>query len=429
MSTSILMPKLGMTMKEGTVVEWLKQPGDAVQKGEGVATISSDKLTSEVEAPASGTLLEVLADVDEEVEVGVAIGVIGEAGEKANEVSSAENVKQNVAVAEPEAKADVLVEKQATNQRKRISPAARKKARELGVDTLQVIGTGPKGRITRRDIEKFAKENGTKREQDQVAAAKKEANVENLVAATTMEPNVKNFVVEAKPKTAGRNLSTMRSAIANRMHESITSTAQLTLHRKADINKLLEFKKTIQAEASRKELDLKLTLTVLLARAVTLSLKDMPSMNTHLMDQKLYSYDEVHLGIATALEEGLVVPVVRNAEQLPLGELAKAIRLVTEKARTGRVESNEISGSTFTITNLGSQGIEYFTPILNTPESGILGVGSFMEELKLEDGQVVSVTKLPLSLTFDHRVIDGSPAAEFLGRVIDYLENPYLLVL
>lgn len=225
------------------------------------------------------------------------------------------------------------------------------------------------------------------------------------------------------------NMPRIRSVISKRMHESLQSTAQLTLHRKANINKLIEFQAQIKREAKSGNAELKLTLTVLVARAVLLSLQDKPFMNTHLINNKLHEYKEVHLGIATAVQDGLVVPVVRNAAQLSLGNLAKSISLVAEKARRGNAGASELTGSTFTITNLGSQGIEYFTPILNTPESGILGIGTLMDELILEDGNVKNAKKLPLSLTFDHRILDGVPAAEFLGQVIYYLEHPYLLVL
>ncbi|MFT8322196.1 MAG: dihydrolipoamide acetyltransferase family protein [Bacillus sp. (in: firmicutes)] len=421
MSTSIVMPKLGMTMKEGTVVEWLKKPGDAIIAGEGVATISSDKLTSEVEAPASGVLLEIIEDMDAEVEVGKVIGIIGEAGEKAKPVSAIEPVnptpyKENKVI---ESKEDV---EKHPNRQIRISPAARKKAKELGVETLQVTGTGPKGRITRRDIELYAKE------RDQHPTAPVESN------QLEQRKKIETAPMKAEERTVNtaatiEKLPPIRSVIAKRMHESISATAQLTLHRKAEINKLIEFQKQVRNEASNSDIPIKLTLTVLIARAVTLSLRDKPFMNTHLIDNKLYKYEEVHLGIAAALANGLVVPVVKHAEQLPLGELAKAISHIIEKAKSGKADSSELTGSTFTITNLGAQGIEYFTPILNTPETGILGVGTFIEELKLEDEQVITIKKLPLSLTFDHRVLDGAPAAEFLGRVIYYLEHPYLLVL
>ncbi len=413
MSTAIVMPKLGMTMKEGTIVEWLKQPGESVSEGEGVAVISSEKLTSEVEAPTDGVLLTIIEEVDNEVEVGKPIGIIG--NEKEAESESSQDVREGKDAALEEnapARQEAEVKRKDTNKRIRISPAARKLAQQLRVDTQKVTGTGPNNRITRRDIQAFADMGG------EVTEPKVDQETNTIVQPNVQPPDVK-----------GEKLSVMRQTIAKRMQQSLSTTAQLTLHRKAEINALLDFQKDIKKQVMESELDVRLTLTVLIARAVTLSLRDKSFMNAHLIDGKLYLFDEVHLGIATSLDAGLVVPVVKNAERLPLGELAKAISSVTEKARNGQIPGYELTGSTFTISNLGQQGIEYFTPVLNTPETGILGVGTFIEEVTLENENVKTVKKLPLSLTFDHQVLDGAPAGDFLNRVVYYLEHPYLLVL
>ncbi|KLV28540.1 branched-chain alpha-keto acid dehydrogenase subunit E2 [Niallia circulans] len=413
MSTAIVMPKLGMTMKEGTIVEWLKQPGESVSEGEGVAVISSEKLTSEVEAPTDGVLLTIIEEVDNEVEVGKPIGIIG--NEKEAESESSQDVREGKDAALEEnapARQEAEVKRKDTNKRIRISPAARKLAQQLRVDTQKVTGTGPNNRITRRDIQAFADMGG------EVTEPKVDQETNTIVQPNVQPPDVK-----------GEKLSVMRQTIAKRMQQSLSTTAQLTLHRKAEINALLDFQKDIKKQVMESELDVRLTLTVLIARAVTLSLRDKSFMNAHLIDGKLYLFDEVHLGIATSLDAGLVVPVVKNAERLPLGELAKAISSVTEKARNGQLPGYELTGSTFTISNLGQQGIEYFTPVLNTPETGILGVGTFIEEVTLENENVKTVKKLPLSLTFDHQVLDGAPAGDFLNRVVYYLEHPYLLVL
>lgn len=413
MSTAIVMPKLGMTMKEGTIVEWLKQPGESVSEGEGVAVISSEKLTSEVEAPTDGVLLTIIEEVDNEVEVGKPIGIIG--NEKEAESESSQDVREGKDAALEEnapARQEAEVKRKDTNKRIRISPAARKLAQQLRVDTQKVTGTGPNNRITRRDIQAFADMGG------EVTEPKVDQETNTIVQPNVQPPDVK-----------GEKLSVMRQTIAKRMQQSLSTTAQLTLHRKAEINALLDFQKDIKKQVMESELDVRLTLTVLIARAVTLSLRDKSFMNAHLIDGKLYLFDEVHLGIATSLDAGLVVPVVKNAERLPLGELAKAISSVTEKARNGQLPGYELTGSTFTISNLGQQGIEYFTPVLNTPETGILGVGTFIEEVTLENETVKTVKKLPLSLTFDHQVLDGAPAGDFLNRVVYYLEHPYLLVL
>ncbi|NBJ71142.1 MULTISPECIES: dihydrolipoamide acetyltransferase family protein [Clostridia] len=415
MATSIVMPKLGMTMTEGTVEEWLKQPGDTVKEGEGIVTISSDKLTSEVEATADGVLLKIIKDVTEEAAVGEPIGILGQDGEEVGEgVSTAEETKTEQ---EPEVHQETIQRSELNDQanqkvdgpqrKRRISPAARKKAKALAIDISNVTGTGPKGRITRRDIEQAAK-------QQAAATIIEEQTVENQTAQ--------------KKAAHVSGLSPMRKSIATNMQYSLATTAQLTLHRKVDITDLLVFQKKMRAEAAENNLDIKLTLTVFLARAVTLSLQQHPEVNTHLIDEQLHQYDVVHLGIATSLENGLVVPVVKHTERLPLGSLAEQIKQVTESAREGK--NAELNGATFTISNLGALGVEYFTPILNPPESGILGVGSFIKEFTLGENEAVKhKISLPLSLTFDHRVLDGSPAAAFLNTIAHYLAKPYLLLL
>jgi pyruvate dehydrogenase E2 component (dihydrolipoamide acetyltransferase) len=222
----------------------------------------------------------------------------------------------------------------------------------------------------------------------------------------------------------------MRKAIARNMRRSLGQTAQLTLHRKANADNLIDFQKVLRKEIESTELDVKLTLTVLIARATVLALQDLKKMNSLYQDGQLTEFDEVHLGIATSLEDGLVVPVIKDAHQKTIGNLAKEIKELTGKARNGEASGDLLSGSTFTITNLGASGIEYFTPILNTPETGILGVGAFQDELILtEKGKVKSVKKIPFSVTFDHQIVDGATAADFLTILTKYIESPYLLVL
>ena len=231
-------------------------------------------------------------------------------------------------------------------------------------------------------------------------------------------------------ESIGAGLRPMRRAIARNMRKSLGQTAQLTLHRKVNADALINFQKVLRKQAESAELDVKLTITVLVARATVLALQELKKMNSHYADGKLTEFDEVHLGIATSLDDGLVVPVVKDAHQKTIGTLAKEIKDVSTKARNGEASEDLLTGSTFTITNLGASGIEYFTPILNTPETGILGIGAFQDELALdEQGQIKSIKKVPLSITFDHQIVDGATAAEFLSVLTKYLETPYLLVL
>ena len=420
MAENIVMPKLGMTMKEGTVEEWHKSVGDTVEAGETVATISSEKLTQDVESPGAGELLDIKVDEGDSIEVKGIMGVIGEAGESTGEAGSAEDEGE----AEPPktaSKDEPAETSQTQNADKRpagsaqagtrifISPLARRMAAAHDLPIEQIEGTGGNGRITRLDINRVL-EGGLDKE---------------AAAGETAEP------AGTAPQAAdvGEGLNPMRKTIARNMRASLDNTAQLTLHRKAEIDQLIDFQKKLRTEAEQSGVDVKLSLTVLIAKATVLALQDYKKMNSRYENGELTEYDAVHLGIATALDEGLVVPVVKNAEQKSIGALAEEIRDLSAQARHGEASQETLSGSTFSISNMGASGVEYFTPILNTAESGILGVGAFQKELAMVDDKVTEITKIPFSLTFDHQILDGAAAGEFLTILVRYIENPYLLVL
>jgi pyruvate dehydrogenase E2 component (dihydrolipoamide acetyltransferase) len=418
MSETIVMPKLGMTMTEGTITEWYKDVGDPVEKGEAILTISSEKLNQDIESPIAGVLLTKNGEVEDELKVGAAIGVIGVQGETVlkGDMEANQSVAIEVAALEkPISVASSAVvestEKQNTTaERIFITPLARKMAQRENVDIDLITGTGGNGRITKLDIQRVV------------------ANRLDYKSDTPSESATQATSVDLT--TVGEGLTPMRKAIARNMRGSLGQTAQLTLHRKANVDNLIDFQKVVRKEIESNDLDIKLTVTVLIAKATVLALQELKKMNSVYHDGQLTEFDEVHLGIATSLEEGLLVPVIKDAHQKTIGSLAKEIKEVTGKARNGEAGGDLLSGSTFTITNLGASGIEYFTPILNTPETGILGLGSFQDELILTDEEKVKlVRKIPLSLTFDHQIVDGATAAEFLEILVSYIESPYLLVL
>lgn len=400
MATEITMPKLGLTMTEGTVDNWAKKEGDAVSKGEAVCTISSEKLSYDIESPVDGTLIKILVAEGDDAECTAPIGYIGEPGEQVSgEASPAEPtsapVEENKATSE-EPKAQAAPERKA-GERIFITPLARKLAAEKGFDIAQINGSGGNGRITRRDVQRH-------------------------------QPSV-DTTIAAAPSTVGAGLKGMRKTIAERMMHSLQSTAQVTIQQKADITNLLAFKKELQSKSSVPLKDGQLSITTLLSKAVILALKETPDMNAWYQDGSYEKQEAVHLGMAVAVADGLVVPVVEDADRMTLTELGKTLNSRISEARDGSLAGKHYSGSTFTISNLGKSGAEYFTPIINTPEIGILGVGSMQSQLAFDENrEVVELKKLPLSLTFDHQILDGSPAAEFLGRIIFYLENPYSLV-
>lgn len=400
MATEITMPKLGLTMTEGTVDNWAKKEGDAVSKGEVVCTISSEKLSYDIESPVDGTLIKILVAEGDDAECTAPIGYIGELGEQVSEAASPAEptsapVEENKATSE-EPKAQAAPERKA-GERIFITPLARKLAAEKGFDIAQINGSGGNGRITRRDVQRH-------------------------------QPIVETTITAA-PSTVGAGLKGMRKTIAERMMHSLQSTAQVTIQQKADITNLLAFKKELQSKSSVPLKDGQLSITTLLSKAVILALKETPDMNAWYQDGSYEKQEAVHLGMAVAVADGLVVPVVEDADRMTLTELGKTLNSRITEARDGSLAGKHYSGSTFTISNLGKSGAEYFTPIINTPEIGILGVGSMQSQLAFDENrEVVELKKLPLSLTFDHQIIDGSPAAEFLGRIIFYLENPYSLV-
>ncbi|MDR9796618.1 dihydrolipoamide acetyltransferase family protein [Aeribacillus pallidus] len=403
MTVEIIMPKLGMSMEEGTVVEWLKKKGDPVKKGEPVVVISSDKIEKDIEAPQDGVLLEIAAEQDETVEVGKAIGYIGQEGEVINNITN--DAAQEVATT-------ILKEESLSSQTTiRVSPAARKLAREAGIDLSSISGSGPKGRITRADVEKAI----------QSKKASPHLEPEQEVVIPTNKPAEKQEDIAVKTVTG------MRKVIASRMFTSLHQTAQLTIHMKADVTSLFELQEKIKSEL-QEEQNLKLTITDFVAKAVILSLRNQKQMNSLYENGQIQTYDSVHLGIAVALENGLVVPVLRHADKLSLNEISKNIKELSKKAREGNLSSEEMSGSTFTITSLGAYGVEFFTPILNPPEVGILGVGTAADTAVFSGDTIQKRKILPLSLTFDHQVIDGAPASQFLGLVKKYLEKPYQLL-
>ncbi|WP_080871891.1 dihydrolipoamide acetyltransferase family protein [Oceanobacillus timonensis] len=421
MSENIVMPKLGMTMKQGTIEEWHKQVGDTVEEGESLATISSEKLTQDIEALSGGELLEIKIEAGGTAKVGDVLGILGSPGEKTSKEDDSsqgeadQNESETAVNEQKQAKEQTTAvsrdhsTKQDSGERIFISPLARKLAKEHDLPIEQINGTGGNGRITRLDINRVL-EHGL----DEAG----EIQYSSDEAAVTLEQ-----------EAIGEGLDSMRKAIAQNMRQSLQQTAQLTLHRKANADKLIAFQKTLRNEAEAADRHVKLSLTALIARAVVLALKDYQKMNARYDNQELSEFDEVHLGIATSLDNGLVVPVVKNAEQKTIGSLAKDIRDVSTKARDGEADESILSGSTFTITNMGGSGVEYFTPILNLHEAGILGVGALQDELALENGEVIQIQKLPFSLTFDHQILDGADAGEFFSILVNYIENPYLLVL
>jgi len=382
MATKVIMPKLGMAMTEGTVVEWLKLDGERVEEGEHIAVVMSEKITYEVEAPASG-ILRYAAAVEEVKAVGEAIAYIAEPGEAIPELELVPPAPPPEVAAPPPpgivAPSPILA-----------SPLARKLAKEHGVDLAEITGTGPGGRITEKDVLAFLE-------------ARK---------APPVAPPLRRVIP----------FIGMRQMIAERMTESLHTMAQVTATAEADATELVRLREQLKA-------DFELTYTDLVVKAAAKALRDHPLLNATLVGDEIHLLEEIHIGVAVALEEGLIVSVVRDADKKSLQEIAQETRRLAERAREGALTVDEVTGGTFTVTNLGMYGVEIFTPIINPPEAAILGVGRILEKPAVHEGQIVKRSLMQLSLTFDHRIVDGAPAAEFLRTVKGLLESPYRLLI
>jgi len=394
MAVEVVMPKLGMAMKEGIITSWNIKAGDNVAKGELIASINSEKIETEIEAPADGTVLDIAVSEDEGVPPGTVICYIGKPNEKVEMQESTHVVEEKTSNIEVQNVQNQEANgKEVSKQRIKISPVAKKIAKSENLDIKALVGTGPGGRITKADVLKV------------------------------LEVRVNVPEISEREESKAIPVTGMRKAIANRMHASLQNSAQLTLTMKVDVTDLVALHKEI-AQVVQKRDDNKLTITDFVSHAVVLALGEHKEMNSAYIDDAIHQFEHVHLGMAVALEKGLVVPAIRFANNLSLVELSKEIKNVAQKARAGSLSSDDMHGTTFTISNLGSFGIEYFTPVLNTPETGILGVGAIEHVPVFKGKKLRKGSMLPLSLTIDQRLIDGAPATGILTKNKQYLREP-----
>ncbi|MGZ9817650.1 dihydrolipoamide acetyltransferase family protein [Peribacillus simplex] len=406
MAVEVVMPKLGMAMKEGTVSLWSKAVGDPVEKGESIASINSEKIEMDIESPAEGMILNIAVQEGQGVPPGTVICHIGKPNEKImiNDHVAEQTQPKIDEQEKPKTKESPILP---LGDRLMITPIARKMAQAANLDIEKIQGTGPGGRITKEDVQKI------------------------IGKRDFMSVNTEERIVPPQPTLESRQqipVTGMRNIIATRMKESLQSSAQLTLTINVDVTDLVILQKQA-TETLQKHESTKLTITDFVAKAVVLSLKEHPKMNSAYIEDNIILYDHIHLGLAVALENGLVVPVIRNAESCTLKQLSNKGKELARCARDGQLPIEDMKGSTFTISNLGAYGVEHFTPILNTPETGILGVGSAYDTPRYIGEELEKRTILPLSLTFDHRVLDGAPAAAFLQTLKRYLEEPITVIL
>lgn len=395
MAVEVVMPKFGLTMTEGTIQQWFKSEGDTIKAGEALFEVETEKVLYEVEAPADGTVAKLLYAVEAVVGVGLPVAVIAEAGEEVAEVAAryADAAAAPVAAPpEPAPGAASAAPPAAEEKRGRVpvTPAARKLAKEHGIGLSGVTGTGPRGRITREDVQKIIDSGGQ--------------------AAPPPAPAAPPAAAEDIP------LRGMRKVIAERMHQSLQGSAQLTISTEVDVTQLIDRRQEVRQEFN-------VTYTDFIVQACAHALRQHPRMNASLEGNIIHVHGDIHVGLAVALDEGLIVPVVRDVDKKSLKDIAAEAKTLAEKARASQLKLEEVSGGTFTVSNLGMYGVDAFTPIINAPQSGILGVGRIVEKPVIYRGEVTKRSMMVLSLTFDHRVIDGAPAGAFLQTVADLLAH------
>ncbi|MGQ9640575.1 MAG: dihydrolipoamide acetyltransferase family protein [Candidatus Bathycorpusculaceae bacterium] len=364
MATKVVLPKLSLTMKVGTVGKWYKREGESVEKGEPIVEIISEKATYDLEAPASGILRKILVEEGVDAPVDAVLAVITAPDETFSET---------------EILAETAPEKAEAEDRIRASPAAKRLAKEYGIDLSMVVGSGPEGRIVEEDVQKF------------------------IDASRGILPKVKEIIP----------LSGFRRTSAERVSVSFKTAPHSTIIMETNVSKAAELHER-----------LKVSYTAILVKVAAKALKEHQIINSTLDGEKIKVFEDANVGVAVATGKGLVVPVIHNADKKSLKEIDEAISALIEKARQGKLSKENVSGGTFTISNLGMYGVEFFTPIINPPEAAILGVGKITEKPVLVNGKLEAKQVMTLSLSYDHRIIDGAPAAEFLQKIKLYMETP-----
>lgn len=352
-------------MKKGTVIEWFKKEGDTVEKGEPLVEVLTEKVTYDIEASSSGILRKILVEEGVDVPVAGTLAVITAPNEELPEV---------------EATAEPSLER--VEERIIASPAAKRLAKEYSVDLVQVRGTGPEGRIIEEDIRRYVEEK-------------------------EVTPKIREMIP----------LTGMRKTAAERVSLSARTAPHTTLNMEVDMSKAAKLREEIHV-----------SYTDMVVKAVAKALAEHPIMNSTLKDEQIKVFHDINLGVAVATEKGLIVPVIHNTDRKSLEEIALKLKELAEKARQGKLTKDELTGGTFTVTNLGMYGVDTFTPIINPPETAILGVGRLTEKPGVENRKIVIKPLMNLSLSFDHRVVDGAPAARFLQKIKEILENPEVLL-
>jgi pyruvate dehydrogenase E2 component (dihydrolipoamide acetyltransferase) len=462
MAVPVIMPRQGQSVESCIISKWHKKKGDKVKAGELLFTYETDKATFDEEAKVDGTILEIFFEEDDDVAVLTNVCVIGEEGEDYSEFDPRGPQEQKQPVEDTsgdngqkatsdqssdnedtdKTQDNVILNVQADGEIK-ISPRARNYAEKAGIDYRYATPTGPYGRIIERDIISL-KENGpvfTLAAKDaamesqadlpaegtglggriRVEDLKKEAGLQVAQAAAPVQGTAR-LPEEYEPESVEVKLTNIRKVIAKSMHQSLATTAQLTLNATFDATEILNYRKIIKKNKDKLGLQ-NITINDIILYAVSRTLLNHKSLNAHFLDDKMKLFNVVNLGVAVDTERGLMVPTVMYANKKSLNEISAEVKVLASECQKGTINPDLLKGGTFTVTNLGMLDIESFTPVINPPQTGILGVNNVVQRVREVNGQYEYYPAMGLSLTFDHRAVDGAPAARFLKELKENLEN------
>ncbi len=424
---TVTMPRLSDTMVEGTVASWLKKVGDKVEEGDILAEIETDKATMEFESFYEGTLLHIGIEEGNSAPVNSLLAIIGE---KTADVSAVIEAHKNGGLAisnsgkekikdeENNSETSTIItgkttgnEQKNTTERIFASPLAKKIAKDKGINLGVIKGSGENGRIIKKDVENYTPD------------AKAETLVANVFDSTSAPSIVTNFAIVGEDKTKEVKNPQMRKAIAKSLGNSKFSAPHFYLNIEVDMDNAIASRKTINAVP-----DIKISFNDMIVKACAMALKKHPQINTSWTDETTKYHSHIHVGVAVAVDDGLVVPVVKHTNALSLTQIGDSVRGLASKARNKKIKPDEMQGSTFTVSNLGMFGIESFTSIINQPNSAILSVGSIVEKPVVKNGQIVVGHTMKLTLACDHRTVDGTTGAQFLQTLKAFIEDPVTMV-
>ncbi|MEW6504598.1 MAG: dihydrolipoamide acetyltransferase family protein [Chloroflexota bacterium] len=421
MAEIIAMPKLGFDMAEGTLVRWVVGEGEPIDKGQVLAEIETDKATVEVESSAAGIVYQHLVKAGDVVPVGTPIAVIAAPGEKVEDIPAIAGgeeprpiVVQTDQAAEQQASTSQTVAISEDDGRTKASPLARRMAKEYGINLKQVQGSGPGGRVVKRDIEKALKSTPV--------AATPELETPAVPVAVPIPAVV--------PVPTGEDqhvaVDKLRAIIGRRMVESKTQIPHFYLTSEVDMAAVMELRKQFNSQLPEEQ---KLSVNDFIIKAVALALRQFPNLNASLQGNEIIRHAHRNIGVAVALESGLMTIVCKDADYKSLGLISQEVKDMVARARAGKVRPEDIEGSTFSISNLGMFDVEHFVAIINPPEAAILAVGSVKEVPVVENGVIKAGLRMRITLSADHRITDGAEAARFMQALKNYLEKPALILL